>query len=86
MRTVYKYELKGFCPEIEMPKGATPLHIGKDPQGEFCIWAEVDTEAETETRQFAMYGTGHQIPDGQTYLATVFDGDYVWHWYEAGND
>lgn len=84
MKTVYKYKLPGpgSANKIMMPKGAKILHV--DSQGsKLYMWAEVDTSQEDEFRQFEVYGTGWELPDGnKTFLGTIIVDPFVWHVYE----
>ena len=47
-----------------------------------ALWAEVGVHGGRE-RTFQVFGTGHEIPDAAEYIATVFDGIFVWHIYET---
>lgn len=49
------------------------------------LWALVDPDGPKEERLFAVFGTGHIIPPGVTYVGTfqLFDGDLVIHLFEA---
>ena len=79
MKTVYKYST-GF---VNMPKGAIVRKAGMQ-NGEVFVWAEVDTDAPKEERQFAVYGTGWEFDArNYCYIDTVFDGAFVWHVYEV---
>lgn len=61
MITVYKYVIDPWNSEIELPIGAEVLSVAF--QGDvFCMWAKVDTDAETEVRSFKAFGTGHEMP------------------------
>ena len=80
---IYKYKITSInSGKIEMPKGAKILTCqlqGRD----MCLWAIVEAAAETEIRQFDVYGTGFPIePTGHTYISTVQDGGFVWHVFE----
>jgi hypothetical protein len=85
MKTVYKYVLNPYNPETELPIGAIIRKVHTQ-NGEICIWAEVDTEAITEFRNFHVFGTGHEIPYNMGinyhFLDTVFLGSLVFHVYE----
>ncbi len=55
--------------EIEMPKGAIPLHVAT--QGQMpCLWAAVDPTAEPEKRRFVVRATGK--PLGFDRLSTAY--------------
>lgn len=97
-RTVWKYTLSrenevddtdilGRVFEFDIPDGEI-LDVqmqGEDPR----IWAIVDPSTEKETRQFVVYGTGHEIPDhvSMQYIGTVqmqsSIGGLVWHVFEV---
>lgn len=76
MKKVWKYELK-TPDEIEMPKGAKILDIalqGSALQGPaLFLWALVNPEAETETRNFIIVGTNHpvQAHKNLSYIGTA---------------
>lgn len=84
MNTIWKFTLTphGF---VEMPAGAKVLTTAA--QGDdICIWAEVDSGAEKETRHFEVYGTGHEMKQDmgidRRYVGTAFLGPLVFHVYE----
>ena len=71
--------------DIPMPKGAKLLSVQRQ-DGDICVWALVDPVAPTETRRFAVYGTGQLVPDDPgAYVGTVqqLDGRLVWHVFEV---
>jgi len=78
MITIYKYPIG----KVSMPKGAKVLTVDVKV-GEFYLWAEVDTDAPLEEREFHVYGTGYPLPDNRCYIATVFENVFVWHVYEV---
>lgn len=80
MKTVYKYKIGNG--ELQLPSGAKVLTAAIQ-NGDLCIWAEVDDVAIPEHRTFYIYGTGHIVPENVCYVATVFDGPFVWHVYEV---
>ena len=85
MRTIFKYELS-VCDGrqlVAVPYPGQGVHVGV--QGEkICLWAEVETERRKVTRFFHVFGTGHQIPNGQclVWIGTVQMGEFVWPVYE----
>jgi len=84
MKTIYKYELEGSNPHIEMPYGSKVLCV--QMQGAVpCIWAEVDPDAPLVKRSFRIVGTGHSIDftNGE-YIGTfqMHGGTFIWHLYE----
>jgi hypothetical protein len=83
MRTIYKYRLGLTDDSLQMPIGAEILCV-QTQQGEITIWALVDTNAASETRRFAIHGTGFSVPnDGRLYLGTVQIAPFVWHIFEV---
>lgn len=78
MRTVFKYQLTSG--DLELPKDATVLMVRDG-----FLWAEVETEAETELRRFRVFGTGHEIPKERfvKHVASWVDAPFVWHLYEV---
>ncbi len=88
MITVYKYALfhDGMIADrvaIALPTVHTLLHVGLDPIRTWCIWAQVDTAANLELRQFYIVGTGHAVPESISekwqHVGSFVDGAYVWH-------
>ena len=84
MKTVYKYLLKITDEQsLQMPIGAGILHVAIDPQGDLALWALVDTSQPSQTRRFAVFGTGNPV-DGplEQHIGTVVIGRGVWHIFE----
>lgn len=85
-RRIFKYK---FANEIHMPKDARIVHVGMQ-DGNIFFWAEHEFDnkkPKIELRKFSVFGTGIEIPKGnKQYLATVFDGPFVWHIYEESED
>ena len=94
MKTVYKYEIprhKLDGMEFTMPAGASPLPLVVNVQHSsvderITFWAEVDTAQVDAVRKFAVYGTGHAIPQDSVYVGTtlLMGGRIVFHLYEIG--
>lgn len=85
MTVVYKYQLNASqATRLELPVGATPLRVDIQ-SGSYCLWAMVDPDAETETRTFEIFGTGHPMPDFERRFINTFlvnGGSYVFHAFE----
>jgi hypothetical protein len=71
MRTIYKYTID---PDTKvqtfvMPGCAKVLTVQMQGAA-VCLWAQVNTDHAAEDRRFAVYGTGHSLPndDGNTSL------------------
>jgi len=87
MKTIWKFEMPPSW-EISMPAGAEFLSIGEQ-HNKVCLWMLVDPEATDEIRRFAVFGTGHPVPDiPLRFLGSVqlFDGDLVFHAFERANE
>ena len=83
-RTICKYQLHPDNRCLWVPEGARFLQAGEQ-NGDIVVWALVDTEAPSFSRNVAVYGTGHEVPkDPGTYLNTVFVGPLVFHVFVDG--
>lgn len=86
MITVFKYEIPPYNGAVKLPVGAEILSVGFQ-RDVFCMWVKVDTEAETEERNFEAFGTGHEMPYnmGADYLfvgTAHMDNGLVFHAFE----
>jgi len=90
MITIWKFELKFEDKvEIEIPEGAEILTIQIDKKdNKPCLWALVDSNAETVTRVFELFGTGSELQYDmgvdRKYLGTYQyqKGEFVGHVFE----
>lgn len=86
MRAIWKFPLRitdHFT--VIMPFGAKLLHVGLDPSGAPCVWAEVDTDAPAQERLLAIVGTGNSmfaLPDHATHVGSFVDRGFMWHLYD----
>jgi len=88
--TIYKYQIPledRFT--IDLPSGAHAISVAVQ-RGVPCIWAIVDTDAPTKPHKFALFGTGHPLPDVWVMRAYRFvgtfmlrDGDLVFHLFSV---
>lgn len=83
MRTVYKYPVprRSTKFDIILKKDFKFLRIhfqGDDLQ----LWTEVETTSADIRTFFQLLGTGHEVPQGATYLQTYDDGPFVMHLYK----
>ena len=85
MRKVFKYPLAIRERQL-VPWPASGEVLGIAMQHEkLCAWVAVDVDnVEPEQGYVRVYGTGHAIEDyaGLKHLATVLDGQFVWHVFE----
>jgi hypothetical protein len=82
MQTVHKYPIEIIAEqEISMPFGAKVIHAGLDPQGNPCVWAEVESTNTPEPVRLFVVGTGHTMPDeAATHVGSfVHDSFFMWH-------
>lgn len=88
MTTIYKYPLPILDEiKIQIPFGYKIKHLGKDPDGNVCIWVEVRTNESPVEVTFWCYGTGHEHRDEiQDHIGTVVCGAFVWHVYKKLHD
>ena len=85
MKTVWKFPLPDIerpPVDIEYPSGEV-VHVGRDPQGEWCAWVRIhDTDGPMIQRRAYMVGTGHCLPDGDGRGMHQFaEGPFVWHFF-----
>lgn len=85
MIVIWKYPLdEAGRQTLLMPRGARVLCVQVQAD-EMQLWALVDDRAPNEPRNFAVYGTGHDLPGKPgEYLGTVQLGAFVWHVFEIG--
>jgi hypothetical protein len=84
MKKVLKWPLEKYLGgiTIEMPRKAIILSIQLQ-NNQPVVWAECDeNEDQLELRCIAIFGTDHEIPPNHTYITTVQDGPFAWHFYE----
>jgi hypothetical protein len=90
---VWKYELEPEVTVLDLPVGASPLHVGAQGGGIF-LWCLVRAERDSPTgmapvptapRAFLSVGTGHRHHPAEfgTYIGTAFLGPLVFHVFET---
>lgn len=72
---------------IEMPLGATIVHVHAEPAAMVSFWVVADQEQETEYRTFTIAGTGQPL-DGADHRGTTVHtaSGLVWHLFETYPD
>jgi hypothetical protein len=83
---IFKYPIEVKDKQVvSMPRGAQVLSVQMQ-NGKLTVWALCPAAtAVHESRTFHVFGTGHDLPeaaDSRTFVATVQDGNYVWHIFE----
>lgn len=87
MRKIYKYELDfnhEMLATVLIHAGAEILSI-QVRDDKICLWAEIETNNQTECKTIKAYRTGWDIEDDPSfrqYLGTVQYNDLVWHLFE----
>ena len=88
MQTIWKFPITkpGDIITIEMPEGSQVLTV-QTQAGTPCLWAVVEDSFvnNMESRQFAIVGTGHPMPNGtDRYIGTfqLHGGGLVFHVFE----
>jgi hypothetical protein len=80
VQVIWKAQVNEDPTCINMPKGATVVHAGKDPVQDSCVWFLCDPEAGTEVRYFTVVGTGEEFASGARHIGTYRYGPwYVLH-------
>lgn len=85
---IWKFKLsKEKSQLVEMPEHSEILDIQMQ-DGEPVMWALVNEEANKIDINIHMYGTGWEFHENESeyatekqYLATVQDGEFVWHFF-----
>jgi hypothetical protein len=81
MKTIFKYPLSVTDTQVvSMPKNAD-VFSAQFQGDQLCTWALVDTEAETEDREFRIFGTGNpfELSGMFRFVDTAQQGQFVWH-------
>jgi hypothetical protein len=86
--TIWKYpipmpSLDGSKTLCTIPLDALFLSAGRDADGGFALWFEVEPSNLQRGRRFEWFGTGNPLPGARTYLASTADPPFVWHLYEV---
>lgn len=81
MTTVWKFQIQIIdVQSVMMPAHARVLHVGLDPQGQPCLWAEVQSENQPVKFSVHVTGTGHPMPEGDNrHVGSFTQGPFVWH-------
>src|SRR6187402_2134015 len=83
--TIFKYELFPESTTIEMPDGAEILSAQSQHDSIF-LWARVHPKELNYPRRFAVFGTGHEMPQDQLYsfidTVQMNGGSLVFHVFE----
>jgi len=81
MNRIFKYPLNIGKTSLELPVGSKILSVQMQ-EHTLTMWALVEnTNTLYKTYTFNVYGTGQHVEstEFQEFVATVQDGDLVWH-------
>lgn len=83
MRTIFKYPIEITNRQIiTSPLCSEIRHVGLDPSGQPCMWAEADFDLPPDPWTLYIIGTGHPIPNEATrHIGSFVQGPFVWHAY-----
>lgn len=81
MRTVYKYSLHGPSGCLEVGSNPKPVLFGRGPDGQVCLWVEVDSEAPPDFINYEVVPTGGKVPQSGNHFMSIVDEQFVWHLY-----
>jgi hypothetical protein len=84
MRVIYKYPINTSLLRQEINAAINKIiHVGIDPTGVPCIWAEVDNADYLTKVAIYIIPTGECAPlgPGITHIGSFIEGPYVWHVY-----
>jgi hypothetical protein len=99
MKVVHKFGLYSSWTTFAMEPEAEVLCLFWQ-DGRPTIWALVPdlcapenfdkdaapTDTVVNTRTFVKVGTGEPIPDDYTYIGTLSEGRFIWHFFEVHNE
>lgn len=75
MKTVNKYQFKiAEHQQLDLPRGAEPLHAGLDPFANPCLWCLVESEHFTTPIDLYVVKTGDRVP----VEAINYIGSFTW--------
>ena len=64
-----------------VPRCTKPIAV-KEQDGVLMVWAEVNHNMKYDaTMTVTVVPTGGDVPAGFTYIETVLEGPFVWHYY-----
>jgi hypothetical protein len=87
LNRIWKFKLKRTDRQtVQLPADYSVLSVGKDPNGDLCIWVAVNHESPARGVEFCVVGTGNSLPHVGDFIGTVNDGPFVWHVFTGPAD
>lgn len=82
MKTIYKYPIEIVDKQIIKFDRSKVVHVGLDPQGTPCIWAEYCSIYPPSDHFVYIIGTGNPMPEiTLRHIGSFIQGPFVWHVY-----
>lgn len=83
MKTIHKFPVFNFT-TLQLPEDAEVLTVEYQNNEPF-FWVLLDTNKPRITRNFEIVGTGNPLDDAKeyTYIGTLHDEPFVWHFFEV---
>ena len=85
MNTIHKYHLfagPGTTITHMIPEEAEVLCVMMQ-RGNPCLWVKVDEDKPLVPHTFVCLGTGMDFQEEVSYIASVNDEPYIWHFFEV---
>ena len=80
MKLIWKFTVSMGLSVVAVPRARI---IAFGMQDTPVFWCEVERPvASSVVRTFDIFPTGHEVPDGWEWRATLQDDPFVWHVYE----
>lgn len=88
-KVIWKYPLAKFIADkqvLRLPRGYELLTVQvQGPNQDVNLWAMVDPKEATIEVSIYIYGIGQPIPpQEQTYICSVQERSFVWHFFAGG--
>lgn len=84
MSTIYKYPIIVGEFDIETSNCFGSPVLVELQAGKPCMWLqEPKPNKDMYLRRFKVFGTGQDIPDNMTWVASWQDPPYIWHLHEV---
>lgn len=83
-KVIYKYELKGMQPVVELPVGAKIINF-ESQVGKLFIWCIIEKGSTlVENVQFNIIGTGIEFNDKHLeFIGTTQQSIFMWHLFKV---
>ena len=77
---IFKYPIHPGLQDISLPRTAVLIFAGLDGVGDPCVWAQVDPDSKSFTRQIRVVATGEDYDEkAWIYAFSWVAAPLVWH-------